>query len=452
MKLLRFYLMRLFTDVIQAIIHKDSLKRLWGIRLYSNAFYLMITNIMGGLLGFVFWIIVARFYSPEDVGLASALIAAVSLLAGFTHLGMDKALVRFLLRSGEDANSLINTVLTVVMLASILGIVIFIIGLNLWSPALLFIRQNFFYLAAFVIFTVGFNVAHLLDQIFNAERRAGFIAAKSTIFGLLKLFLAILLAAYFQSFGIFGSWGISLLVALLVSILIFFPRVRSGYRPFLAVRKKVLKEIMGFSLVNYIADFFWGASALVLPLMVLNLLGAEQTAYFYITWSVGSVSMVISGAVATSLFAEGSYDEERLGLNIWRGVKLIAITLVPIVVLILAIAPQLLILFGGSYSESGTGLLRIMAISALPWSISVIYLSKLRVEKQLKLLITFTMFTVVLVLGLAYFLIPRIGINGVGFAWLATHGIIALVVIATSFRGRRIINSTKTFIFGNKRG
>jgi O-antigen/teichoic acid export membrane protein len=145
---------------------------------------------------------------------------------------------------------------------------------------------------------------------------------------------------------------------------------------------------------------------------------------------------MVAGAVSTSLLAEGSHDEERLGLNIWRSLRLIFLTIVPAVVLILTIAPQLLLLFGGSYSESGASLLRIVAISALPWSINLVYLAKLRVEKKLKVIIGFTAFIAVLTLGLAYFLLPRMGINGAGIAWLITHGIIALVIVATSVFGK----------------
>ena len=227
MKLPNFYLKKLFADGIKAAISRDSLKQLWGLRLYSNAFYLVMTNGISSLLGFVFWIIVARFYSPEDVGLASALIAAVSLLAGFTHLGLDIALVRFLSQFGKDANLLINTVFTIVTLTSIAGAFIFIVGLDFWSPALLFIRQNPIYLAAFVLFTIAFNASHLQDRTFIAERRAGYTVTKSLIFGLLKLPLPILLAAFFHSFGIFASWGISLVVAFLLSMFFLLPRVQA---------------------------------------------------------------------------------------------------------------------------------------------------------------------------------------------------------------------------------
>jgi len=450
MKLPNFYLKKLLTDVIKTVTSRDGLKELWGVRLYSNAFYLMANSVVTGLLGFVFWIVAARFYPPEDVGLASALIAAVGLLAGFTHLGLDVALVRYLARSGKDANSLINTVFTITILTSILGVAIFVAGLGYWSPALVFMWQSSLYLVAFILFVIIFNVSSLQDQIFIAERRAGYIVARNTIFGLLKLLMPILLAAYFHSFGIFASWGVSLVIAFLLGMFLFIPRARPDYKPFFAVSKKVVREIMQFSFVNYFAGFFWGATNLILPIMVLNVLGAESTAYFYIAWSVGGVCMLISSALSVSLFAEGSYDEGKLGLNIRRSLKLVFLTLVPAVILIVALADVLLLLFGGSYSESGATLLRIVAVTALPWSINLIYLAKLRVEKKLRVIIVLTAFTAVLGLGLAYFLLPRMGISGAGVAWLTTQVIIALAVTAGSLGGRRIISLVRTLVFREK--
>jgi O-antigen/teichoic acid export membrane protein len=208
-----------------------------------------------------------------------------------------------------------------------------------------------------------------------------------------------------------------------------------------------VNEILRFSFANYIADFFWGVSASILPIIVLNLMGAASTAYFYIAWSIGSVAVIISGAISTSLFAEGSFDEERLGLNILRSLKLILLSIVPVVILVLAIAPKLLLLFGSTYSESGATLLRIIAISALPWSINLVYLSKLRVEKRLGVIIGLTAFIAVLTLGLAYFLLPRMGINGAGIAWLTTQGTMALVVVADSLKRRGVARRVKALIF-----
>lgn len=111
--------------------------------------------------------------------------------------------------------------------------------------------------------------------------------------------------------------------------------------------------------------------------------------------------------------------------------------LVPAVMLILVLADKLLLLFGGSYSESATTLLRILAISALPLAINVIYLAIKRVQMRLKLIIGLTAFVAIVTLGLSYLLLPQMGINGVGVAWLISQGVVALGIIANSLWRRR---------------
>jgi len=430
----RFY--RFLTDVVKIATSRQRLRELWHIPLYSNAFYLMIASMATSLLSFTFWIIAARFYSVESVGLASAAIAAVGLVATFVHLGLGMGLVRFLPHSGENANSMVNTTFTIGILTAIVTAFIFVAGLGFWSPALLFLRQDPIYFAAFIILSIVYQVWYLIEHTYIAKRRAGFVTAQSLIFNLLKLPLVILLAAVFHTFGIFASWGISLGVAALLGMFLFLPRVQPDYRPFFAVNREVVNVMMRFSFANYLSTLFWFAPGMILPIMVVNLLGAEPNAYFYIAWSIGTVLPLIIGAVSTSLFAEGSYDEETLEPNTWRTLKIAFIILVPVVILVLAIAPQLLLLFGGAYSENATTLLRILAISALPTVINITYIQVKRVEKKLKVLVGFTAFAAVVSLGLAYLLLPTIGINGAGIAWLVTQGILGLVVVASLLKGR----------------
>jgi O-antigen/teichoic acid export membrane protein len=137
-------------------------------------------------------------------------------------------------------------------------------------------------------------------------------------------------------------------------------------------------------------------------------------------------------AFSVSLFAEGSSDEQSLVSVTVSSLKLTFLILVPAVILVLAVADKLLLLFGSSYSESGTTLLRILALSALPIGINYIYLSMKRVEMKLALIIGLSAFIAVATLGLSYMLLPRMGISGVGIAWLSSHGVVA-IGIAISF-------------------
>lgn len=428
---------RLLTKVVKIATSRDRLKQLFHIPFFSNALYLMIASAVSALFGFAFWVIAARFYSPIDVGLASAAISGVSLLAMLANLGLGYGLIRFLPYSGKNANSMINSCFSLGSLTSVVVALIFLGGINLWSPALLFIKQNLIYLAAFLLFTLASTLSILTAATFVAGRRANFLLATSLVFGLLRLPLVVLLAVFFHSFGIFASWGIALGVALLFSIFFFLPRAQPGYRPFFAVNRKVVNEMLHFSFANYLSILFWTAPGLVLPIMVVNLLGAELNAYFYIAWAIGGVLGVIPSAASMALFAEGSYEQERLGINIWRSLKMILLLLVPAVVLILAFADKILLLFGIAYSENATTLVRILAICSLPLAVNIVYLAIKRVEKKLKVIVSLTALVTVVTLGLAYLLLPHTGINGAGIAWLVSQAIIALMIVASWLKRRQ---------------
>ncbi len=426
----------LIVDVISTATSVDRLKALSQTPLYSNALYLMLANIANALFGFVFWIVAARFYSSEDVGFASAAISAASLLAMLSSLGLGYGLIGFL-RSSRNPDSLINSSLTIVGLVSTAAALIFILGLDAWSPALIFIRDIPIYLVVFVLFIPVSAVSGLVDHTFVAGCQAGFVVARNLIFNILRLALSVLLAVFFHSFGIFGSWSGSLAVSLLVGIFWFLPRAQSGYHPRLTINRKAASDVLRFSFANHIGDIFWTAPALILPIMVVNLVGAGNNAFFYIAWAISGILTMIPGNVSISLFAEGSHGKARLEQNVLRSLKMVFLLLVPAVILVLALADKILLLFGGPYSQGATTLLRLLAVSALPVAINAVYFGMIRTEKKIKTIIGLSAFIGVVTIGLSFLLLPRIGITGAGIAWLVSHTGAASAIVIRWLTGRQ---------------
>lgn len=422
-------LYKIFNELRATVTSKDRMKEVIRVPLYSNALFLMGASVFSSLIGFVFWLVAARFYPDEAVGLASALISAMGLAVSFSKLGLELGLVRFLKRHSEDPKAIINTVFTVGLLASVAAALIFIAGLDLWSPALLFIRETPLYLFAFVFFCAVSSLNNLSDHSFIASRRSGFVVASGLIFGILKVILAIALASFLTSFSIFASWGIGMTAAVIISIFVLLPIAQRGYRFAVTIKKKILGDMLGYSFANYISMLLWGTPALIFPLMVVNLLGAEANAYFYIGWAVSNVIVMIPQSVTTSLLAEGSYDETNLKTHILRSLKIIFLLLVPAVVAVLLLADKLLWLFGTQYSASATELVRIMTLAVLPLAVNILYLNIKRVQKDLKMIVGMPAFIAVISIVLALILLPQIGFNGVGIAWLAAHACCAVVIV-----------------------
>jgi O-antigen/teichoic acid export membrane protein len=193
---------KILQDLLATLMSRDRLKQVIKVPLYSNAIFLMGASAFNALIGFIFWMVAARFYSDEAVGLASAIISAMVLAVLFSRLGLEIGLVRFLKNHSEDPKAIINTVFTVGLLSAVAAALIFMAGLDIWSPALLFIRENPLYLLAFVFFCAVSSLNGFSDNTFVALRRSGFVVASGLIFGISKVILAIVLASFLTSFGI----------------------------------------------------------------------------------------------------------------------------------------------------------------------------------------------------------------------------------------------------------
>ena len=410
-------------------------RELLRVSLYRNAGYLMLASGINSLAGFVFWAVAARLYPAEGVGLAAAAISAIGLLALLSTLGMDYGLIRFLPGSGDKAKNILNSCFTLSGLVSVALAVIFLAGLKLWSPALLRIQQNPVFFISFVIFALAAVYRVFAERTFIAGRRAGFALTQGLVFNLLRFIPLVALAPLFNVFGIFASWGIGLGLAVIVSIPFLIPRVQPGYRPAPKIDRKSIGNMMHFSFANYGANIFWAIPILCLPLMVVNLLGAEANAYFYVGWALGYLLVSIPVTVSFSLFAEGSHSEEQLGHNIDRSLRLLLV-LVPVIAIVFLAGERVLALFGSAYAENATTLLWVLAVSAIPVGLNHTYFTVKRVQKRMRGVIGLSAFIAVVTMVLSYLLLPRVGIIGAGIGWLIPQAIVAVAITPSLFRWR----------------
>ena len=410
-----------------------SRQKLWQFAttpLYSNAFYLMLNTAIMALLGFFFWMIVARFYSESEVGFSSAIISAINLLSIISLAGLNTSLIRFLPQS-DKPRELINTSYTLSSLISLVVAGIFIAGLSLWSPSLDFIKQNTIFTLVFIVFTLSWTLSSMVGATFVARRRAGFVLSKNTIFSALKIPFPILLVSLFRTFGVVASWGIANAIALAISIFLFLPRVQEGYKPEPALNPNLIKYMWRYSAGNYLSNLLSASLKFILPLMVVNLLGARQNAYFYVAWMIANLLSAIPTSISQSLFAEGSHFEDKFRENVTKSLKFTFLLLVPAVVVLILVGKWLLLAFGQSYSLNAVSLLWILSLSSLPLAVNRIYSTILRVKGRLKELIAIWVFIAVSVLLTSYLLMPAFGIMGIGYAWFGAHAVAAIYILTS---------------------
>jgi O-antigen/teichoic acid export membrane protein len=394
---------------------------------YKNSVLLFADYVVLAGIGFFFWILVARFYSPVDVGYGSAAISAFSLVSMLSLAGFNYTLVRFL-PGAQKPVELINSCLTISGFIAIVISVVFLLGLDIWSPALLFIKRNLVFNAAFILSALAYTFVAIIHNVYMASRRADFVLTLDIIQSLLRIPLAVSLVLFFRSFGIAAAYGIAASVSVLLGLFFFISKSQKDYRPRLAFNPAILKNVWHYSAGSYLASLLIATPGWIMPIMVVNVLDSEKNAYFYIVWTIAGLLSSIPSAASQSLFVEGSHSEENLGLTIRKTLRFTYFLLIPAVIVILVFGSFFLSLFGAAYSINGLVLLRVMAVSSIFGGVITTYAAILRIKNKIsELYIIYAIQTLIVLVG-SYFLLPITGTLGIGYMWLGAYTVIGLYV------------------------
>ncbi len=402
----------------------------WRSSLHAESSYLMGANAASAAFGFLFWTAAARLYHPRDVGLAAAAVSAVGLLAMLSGLGLDYALVRFL-PGASRPREIINSCLTIGAGVALLLAAVFLAGLGLWSPGMVPVRANPAYALSLIVAAISTTVVGFMAAVYLSRKNARLVLGQSLVFGTAKVVAVILFAVVgVGAVGLLGAWVVGLVAAVGVGLAFFLPRVESGgfrFRPVMA--REVVNDMAHFASANYVSAVLWSAPASLLPIVVTNVAGAEANAYFYVAMSVGGLLAMIPTAVSMSLFAHGSRDETDLFQRAFESARFSLLLLAPAIVGIFLFGGKVLLIFGKAYSDAGTRLLWMLALSALPLAVNYLFFSVRRVQQRMGGVILSTLWILIVTLGLSVLLLPRIGLVGVGLAWLIAQTSVAALIL-----------------------
>jgi O-antigen/teichoic acid export membrane protein len=398
--------------------------------LYRNSIYLMMSTVILAVSGFFFWIIAARLFKTEQVGIATTLISVTTLIGSFALLGLNFSLVRFLPKS-EKKNEMISSSFILVTIASFLAITFFLLGIKVFSPELSFIRSNVLYLIIFVLFIVMTAVTNIIDSVFLAFRSSENILIRNTVQSILKVLLVFAFVGL-GAFGIFNSFALSLLGSAVVSFYILFKKFH--FSPVFKVDSGLVKKMGSYSIGNYISGFLYQAPFLILPILVINSLHAKIAAYYYIDTMILSLILVIPVSASQSLFTEGSHSEEFLHEHLKKAAKFTVLLLIPSIIIILLFGGFVLQIFGKSYQTDSFRFLQIISLSAIFMSVALFGNAILRIRKKVTTLVILNLIGCVIVLLTSYLFINSL--IGVGFGWLVGEIIVAGIYLIYFFKSK----------------
>jgi O-antigen/teichoic acid export membrane protein len=403
--------------------------------LFANALLLMGNSALTAGLGFLFWTLAARLFAPVEVGLASAAISAAVFMATLAQLGLPAALVRFSPTAGADRPVLTSTVVSVVTVAGAVAAAVFVLGIDVWAAALDQLAPRPLLATGLITLAAATAATVILVYVAVGARDARPVLIGGVTQGIVKavLVLAFAVAVPRAGFELVLAWLFATVAAALVQLWML--------RSFVAARLNLhllrFGSFLRYSAGNYAGDLAAAAPGILFPLLVINQLGAEANAYFYVAWAISSLLVGISSAVATSFFAEGSHTHGATGEQMRLAFSLAIALVVPGIAVFWVGAPLLLSLFGEPYAANAVDTLRLLSAATLPMSVNVLYLTVARVDRALGRILAITLATGGGALALGVILAPRQGITGVALGFLIAQTVVAAVLTVERWlRGR----------------
>ncbi len=413
------------------------------IPLYRNGYALVAASWLSSVLGLVFWLLAAHLFSPKAVGLGAALIAAMTLLATVAQLNLKSALNRYLPTAGARSGGMVLRAYAFALIATALLAVGFIAGTGLWAPDLTFVRDQTGLVLWFVASTLAWTIFVLQDSVLAGIRQAVWVPLENGVFALAKILILLAVAGTATTLGVFFAWTVPLLAIVLpVNWLLFRRLLPVHEREPAASAPASLTSVGRYVAWDSVAYVIWAGTIGVLPLIVLGIAGAEATAGFYTSWAVAYSLYLVSSGIGMSLLAEGSRDASNLDRDARRMAWAAAQVVVPGAAMIVIAAPQLLAMFGDPYTEH-VALLRMLAVSAVPYIVVATWVTVARVRQRMQAVVATYAALCGLVLLAGVPLMSAIGTAGLGVAWLLAQTVVAMAIVtripeAQAFFWRRV--------------
>ena len=417
------------------------IKKIFADSLLKNSVYLMMATFFNAILGFFFWMIAARYYAPNDIGIISAILSSVSLISMISLVGFPTALIFYLPRDSKNVNRIINSCLTICIAISIIFSLIFILGINIWTPELKLVSSNIEIVAIFIITTIMTTVSALISGAFTAGRKSSFHMTKENIFGFIKIFPLVIFAGL-GTMGIFLSWSVGLVSSMIIGFILLSKLWK--YSPMLTF-DPIIKNMARFSAGNYISGIFYSLPRLILPIMIISLISAESAGYFFIAFTMAGLLYGISQSISSSFLAESS-DKDKFWNNVNKAIKFNVGLLIPGLLLFVIFGKFVLNMFNSQYAENATSSLMILTATSIPLSMIGIFNTVRNAQGKVRSIIKTNFLVAFITLSLAIPLMRIWNIEGAAISYLTANTIVAIVVM---YRMKSSVGSTLKVLNGD---
>ncbi len=406
----------------------------------ANASALMGTMIVTSGLGAFYWLLAARLFNPEAVGLAGTSISTMTLLGTAGMLGLGTLLIGELPRRPGEEGALIATGLLVAGSTGLVCSLSFALIAPQISPNLGVLSDSPVHIVLFALGVSLTSLTMVLDQGLIALLHGGLQLWRNAGFAITKLLVLIGIALWSGGGDwatIYWTWTIGNFLSLLG--LVALGARRGIWRDFRRLRPRwlLLRQFGRSALGHHSLNMALQLPGLALPVLVTSILSATASAYYYVASIVAGPFFYGTLALVTALYAVGTRSPAALAqrLRFTLGVALAAASVANLA--LLGGADLFLGLFGGRYAAEAGLTLRILALCTFPIIIKDHFVTLGRLRGRVAVTAVWVLAGALAELGFAAIGALAWGLPGLVLGWFAAQMVEAAVMTPTVYRAMR---------------
>lgn len=339
----------------------------------KGAAYLFIENVAVMLSGYLFWLAISKFASPQMIGISATIVSFAIIITTVVNMGVPISIQRFLgraLGTGETGDIQPYITSSVLVLAVSIGMCSTVIIIaEISFPEI--IRININLDSTLTILTLALiattSIGRLFRGIIIASIDTKVLTVAAIYSAVVKFAVAFLLL--FLGFGVLGLVSATVSFAILESIIMglgvkkILGRTNKGVST-VSIRSSARALLRG-GIPNWLPNLVTAAGSQLGTILIFGSHGASQAGFYFIAFSIYTgIETVMRVLFSITYPVLSSLEKGREKLS-YRTIKMSLLSTIPLSYSLVFFSDHIMNIFGHLY-VNGSPALQVLLLSMMP--------------------------------------------------------------------------------------
>lgn len=336
--------------------------------IFKNMSWLLISQIITSICGFIWTILMARYLGVEEYGIFGFAVSLTGILCILFDLGIGIHSVRHIATNYDSAPKYLGNAIPLKGLFSICGFVIIFIVLVLMRADELTIIVTLL----FAIEQIIKKFVELMNATFQAFEEGKYQGILNTLMNVI-LFIFIIIAIYcdLRLYGIAFAYILSNILALIYGYYILNKHIaKPNYEFDKTFCKNITLAAIPFAATAILTSIYYSIDMV----MLTNMVGSYATGIYNATYKLISVLTLFYGIYTAVIFPVMSKfyknDEKMLLVSYEKSIKYLMLVIIPLAIATMFYSTDIIhLIYGHEYKAADS------VLSILIWTVCLLFIS-----------------------------------------------------------------------------